>query len=136
MILDETRLWQAVILRAIEDAIWVDPNPNGKRSERVSFNGAAIARLTATRLRDDAVFWLTMDKRDFVDVCEMAGIAPHQVRRAATRIINATPREKAYWNTHGFSLRDLQEPSEPRGRRFSQDGRRRLVLLDALQDDA
>ena len=135
MIGGEERMWQAVILRALEDAIWVDKNPNGKRSQRISFNGLHLARATATRLRDDAVFWLCVDMKDFTDVCEKAGLQPHQVRRAATRLINSSPAEKAYWNANGFSLRDLQGDGEPRRRSLRPRGSRRVVLHDTLQDD-
>lgn len=122
MICGERQLWQAVILRAFEDAIWVDRNPTGPRSEKVSFNGLGCARITATKLRDDAVFWLCLDSRDFQMVCDLAGVQAHKVRAAATRLIGGTPEEKAHWNSRGFSLSELRGDGPPRGRRLRPKG--------------
>lgn len=133
----ERRMWQAVILRAIEDAIWMDPHPGGKRSERVSFNGSWMARTTATRMRDEAVFWLCVDRRDFLTVCDMAGVTPHKIRSSLSRIINAPDEEKARWNANGFPMSGLWRDGNAGRRRVDQEGYLGdLVLLDSLVDEA
>lgn len=122
MISGERQLWQAVIVRALEDAIWVDPNPQGGRSEKVSFNGAAVPRFSANRMRDDAMFWLCTNVRDFQFVCDLAGVQPHKVRAAATRMINATEAERAAWGARGISMFGVRPDGEPRGRRRGPKG--------------
>ena len=107
----EQRLWVAVILRAIVDAVWVDPNPTGPLSEKVNFCGI-ITRRSANRLRDEAVFWLTLDNVGFNQACEKAGLAPSVVRRC---FLEATDGDKARWNTADLSLHDLRSTSELRG---------------------
>jgi hypothetical protein len=118
MIADEPRLWQAVILRALQDAVWVDPNPEGRRGARVPFCGASIARVSAMRLRDEAAFWLLMDERDFTTVCENAGLLPSQVRDGARKILGASHEQKSIWSANGFSVSDLWGVREPRSRRL------------------
>lgn len=136
MIVDERRLWQAVILRALQDAVWVDPNPHGRRGSRVPFCGASMARATAARLRDDAIFWLTTDIRDFTAVCENAGLTPHLVRKGAQLVLGASDEQKATWSANGFSVSDLWSLCAPRHRRERQERHRGLVLHGPLPDDA
>lgn len=107
----EQRLWGAVILRAIVDAVWVDPNPTGPLTEKVNFGGI-ITRRSANRLRDEAVFWLTLPNVGFERACSNAGVRPSVVRKA---FLEATDDDKARWNTADLSLHDLRVPSELRG---------------------
>lgn len=111
---DEQRIWRAVIMRALQDAIWTDRNPTGKRSERVSFFGAILARETATRMRDEAAFWILTNEKDFNAVCEMAGLTPAVVRRGAQRAMEASHEQKAYWTSNGFLLSDVWGDGELR----------------------
>lgn len=104
-------MWGAVILRAIIDAVWVDPNPTGGLSEKVNFGGI-ITRRSANRLRDEAVFWLTLDNTGFKQVCEKAGLGPSVVRKC---FLGATDADKARWATADLSLHDLRPASELRG---------------------
>lgn len=123
MIIDEQRIWQAVVLRALQDAVWVDPAPT-RKGKRVPFCGASMSRVTANRLRDEAAFWLLMDDRDFTMVCENAGLTPHLVRQGARLVMGASNEQKATWSANGFSLSDLWSASAPRDRRLHQEGRR------------
>jgi hypothetical protein len=106
---DEQRLWGAVILRAIADAAWVDSNPTGGPSEKISFWGTRIRRQHANRLRDEAVFWFTFDSQNFRDVCANAGLEPDNVRRLARRAMEASDDEKArFASGTDVSLHDLR----------------------------
>ena len=110
----ERRLWVAVILRAFMDAIWIDPNPGGAPTEKIPVYGTWFQRNTANRLRDETIFWLTLDNARFRQVCEYAGLDPLTVRRWARRIINATDDEKARWASADLSLHDLRAAGELR----------------------
>jgi hypothetical protein len=72
----EVALWNAVILRAIDDA---------------------IAPVTSnTRNRDEARAWLTRPNQHFNDVCDLAGHNPKRVRLNALRVIaeaDANPQQ-------------------------------------------
>lgn len=103
----ERRLWQAVLIRAMQDAIWIDQKPTGKHTGDVLWFGRYIARKTAYRTRDDAVFWLLTDNHDFPRVCDMAGLTPSVVRRGAQRMLEASSEQKAEWYTNGFQVSDM-----------------------------
>lgn len=104
---DERRLWQAVLIRALQDAIWTDRNPTGKHTGDVAWFGNRVARQTAHRMRDAAVFWLLTDNRDFVHVCDMAGLNPSVVRRGAQKMLEASDEQKSDWYANGFQVSDL-----------------------------
>lgn len=106
----EQRLWGAVILRAIVDAVWVDPDPTGSPSAHVNFNGI-MARRAANRLRDEAVFWLTLDNHGFKRICDLAGVNPSVVRKA---FLNATEEDKARWATADISMHDVRSTRQLR----------------------
>lgn len=111
------RMWGAVILRAIVDAIWVDPNPNGDPSEKISFWSTRIRRMQANRLRDEAVFWFTFDSQHFRDVCANADLDPDNVRRLARRAMESSDEEKSRLAASAdVSLHDVRAISELRSR--------------------
>jgi hypothetical protein len=103
----ERNLWQAVLIRALQDAVWVDQKPTGKHTGNVLWFGKYVARQTAHRMRDEAVFWLLTDNRDFVYVCDMAGFTPSVVRQGAQRMLEASDERKIHWYTHGLQVSDL-----------------------------
>lgn len=107
----EQRLWGAVILQAIVDAIWVDPDPTGPLSANVNFAGS-VRRRMANRLRDEAVFWLTLDNHGFNHICDLAGVRPSVVRKV---FLNATEEDKARWATADLSMHELRPASKLRG---------------------
>lgn len=74
----ERRLWAAVILQAIRDMQWTDPNPDGPPNE-VMANG--LRRLDWVRIRDEALVWLLYDTEGFNRVCDLAGVEPTRLRR-------------------------------------------------------
>lgn len=80
----EQRLWGAVILQAIRDIQWADPNPNGPPNE-VMANG--LRRLDRVRLRDEALVWLIYDEIGFPRVCDMAGLDPGYTRRKIRKFL-------------------------------------------------
>jgi hypothetical protein len=111
----EQRMWAAVILRAISDAVWVDANPTGPGSQKISFWNTIVRRRTANRLRDDAVFWFTMDNPAFREVCSYAGLEPSQVRKWALRAMEANNEERArVAEAASLSLQDLRGACELR----------------------
>lgn len=77
------QLWQAVLLRAVDDALNGVPSMNG---------GSYEQRARETR---EARAFLTTPNKDFTMVCECAGFDPEAVRdRMRTLIANApTPEE-------------------------------------------
>lgn len=107
----EQRMWGAVILRAIVDAVWVDPEPTGRLSDKVNFNGIMMRR-AANRLRDEAVFWLTLDNHGFNRICDLAGVQPSVVRKA---FLHATDEDKARWAAADLSMHDLRSAGQLRG---------------------
>lgn len=112
------RMWGAVIVRAIADAIWVDPNPAGSSSEKISFWATKMRRHQANRLRDEAVFWFTFDSQNFREVCSNAGIDPDTVRRLARRAMESSNEDKARLAASAdVSLHDLRIAGELRGGR-------------------
>lgn len=109
------RMWGAVILRAIADAVWVDPNPTGSVSEKISFWATVVRRGTANRMRDEAVFWFTLPNDNFREVCLHAGVDPDNVRRLAMRAMESSDEDKARLAAAAdLSLRDLRPPGELR----------------------
>ena len=110
----EQRMWGAVILRAIADAAWVDAEPNGKPTEKISFLGWMTQRNTANRLRDEAAFWLSLDNVGFREVCANAGLDPVSVRRWAAKAMEASDDDKARWAAADISLHDMREAGELR----------------------
>ena len=119
----EQRMWGAVILRAIADAIWVDANPTGPGSEKISFWATFVRRRTDNRLRDEAVFWFTMDNPAFRQVCSHAGLEPSQVRKWAIRAMESNIEERArFAEAASLSLQDLRGASELRAQRESAAG--------------
>ena len=110
----EQRLWGAVILRAIADAVWVDGEPAGKPGQKISFYGRVVTRGAANRMRDEAAFWLTLDNSGFREVCSNAGLHPENVRRWAEKAMRASDDDKARWATADLSLHDLRTVSELR----------------------
>lgn len=122
MILGEELLWQAVIMRALQDALWVDPGKGAaRRDDRVAFCGHSVGWKTANRLRDSAAFWLLFDKKDFTFVCESAGMSPRQVREGARMMLGASDDQKAIWSANGFSLSSVRALRESRDRRLSSE---------------
>lgn len=111
----EQRMWGAVIVRAIADAVWVDSNPTGNLNEKINFGCTIIRRRSANRLRDEAVFWLTMDNRSFREKCSWAGVEPEKVRRWAMRAMESSHEDKARLAAQAdLSLHDLREAGELR----------------------
>lgn len=78
---EERALWRAVIGRAFLDASWVDPRPGDPldRSQR------ELGRLRDSEARIEARVWLRGKTKDFLTVCEFAGIDPIMVREIAAR---------------------------------------------------
>ncbi len=101
------RLWQAVLLRAIQDAMWVDRNPTRKLTGDVVFFSWAVSRQTANHMRDEAVFWLLVDNPDFAHVCDAAGMTPTVVRRGVQKMMEASDEQKIKWHTSGLQVSDL-----------------------------
>lgn len=61
----EQRLWQTVLIQAINDALHDDPySPENTRAKR------------------EAISWLTRGTADFREVCSLAGFDPDHVREA------------------------------------------------------
>ena len=91
----ERRLWAAVILRAIQDALWRDDDPCGSPRQLVWFFSDSMRRKYATRIRDEAIFWLTIPNHSFSDRCLMAGLDPDVVRTKARKLLDAakTPED-------------------------------------------
>lgn len=85
--LPEQRLWGAVILQAIRDMQWVDPNPNGPPNEGLT-NG--MRRLDWVRIRDEALVWLIYDEVGFPRACELAGLDPDYMRRKIRKLVEAS----------------------------------------------
>lgn len=110
----EQRMWGAVVLRAIADAVWCDKDPNGHHSKHVSFYGEMVRRSVANRLRDESVFWLTFDNRGFHEVCSAAGLEPSMVRRWAVKAMAGSDDDKARWATADLSLHELRPTGELR----------------------
>lgn len=117
----EQRMWGAVILRAMADAIWVDANPTGPGGEKISFWATIVRRRTANRLRDEAVFWFTLDNPAFRQVCSYAGLEPAQVRKWAVRAMESNNEEQRarFAEAASLSLQDMRLPSELRAQRQS-----------------
>lgn len=103
----ERRLWQAVLIRAMQDSIWIDQKPTNKHTGKVSWYGRYVAKQTAYRMRDEAMFWLLTDNVDFPHVCDMAGVTPSVVRKGVTKIMEASDEQKTAWYTNGFQVSDL-----------------------------
>lgn len=110
----EESLWVAVIAQAVADACWVDPYPLQSPSAWVMFMGSKIRRKKANRIRDEAIFWFTMDNADFRKVCEYAGLEPSKVRRWARRALDGSDEDKAKWAAAGLSVRGVQTARELR----------------------
>ena len=110
----ERRLWQAVLIRAIQDAVWIDQYPTNKHTGEVLWFGRRIAKQTAHRIRDEAVLWLLTDNRDFVYVCDMAGFTPSVVRQGAQKMMEASDEQKLDWYTNGLQVSDLWRLGESR----------------------
>ena len=104
----EQRLWTAVIIRALTDALWRDDNPDGDLSAKVWFFGDGIRRRRANTIRDESIFWLTTPNRHFIDVCLMAGLEPDLVRVKAKELLDAAETdEEAKAITDRLSVRGL-----------------------------
>jgi hypothetical protein len=101
------RLWQAVLIRAIQDAMWVDRKPTNKLTGDVVFFSWAVSRQTANRMRDEAVFWLLVDNPDFAQVCDAAGVTPTVVRKGVQTMMEASDEQKLRWHANGFQVSDL-----------------------------
>lgn len=71
------QVWCSVIQLALEDAT----------------NSRAFG-VNAVRIRDAARNWLTKGSRDFVEVCDLAGVEPDRIQSTAKRLIaDAIARE-------------------------------------------
>jgi hypothetical protein len=118
-----TLLWRAVILRAIQDTLWVD-DESKRRSQKVGFFGSSLSRTSARRTRDEAIFWLQTDNKDFLTVCDLAGMHPSVVRAAAQRVIDASDEQKKAYIASGVSLLDLSAAGElrPKGEHQAREG--------------
>jgi hypothetical protein len=119
------RVWQAVILRALKDAVLEYRDIDRRR------RWSAIAASSAVNIpliRDKARFWLIEDNQGFRDVCEAAGVDPELLRRVAKRILSSeeeTAKARARLCTGEGpgtdlrsvlgvgELRDLQDASGP-----------------------
>jgi hypothetical protein len=100
-------MWQAVLVRAIQDALWVEVAPIDKQTGKVAWFGTSYARRTANHMRDEAIFWLLTDSPDFAWVCDAAGVAPTTVRKGVQRMLEASHEQKAKWYQDGFPLSGL-----------------------------
>lgn len=118
---EDRRLWQAVLIRAMQDAIWIDQHPTGKPTGDVSWFGSRVARQTAYRMRDEAAFWLLTDNRDFVRVCDLAGLTPSVVRRGAQKMLEASDEQKSDWYKNGFQVSDLWSLGDTRPECVSEE---------------
>lgn len=90
-VLPERKLWAAVILQAIKDALWVDPDPSGPPNEGLT-NG--LRRIDWVRIRDEALVWLIYDEVGFKRACDLAGFDPDYLRRKVRAFLgdeNGTP---------------------------------------------
>jgi len=67
----ERDLWCAVIIQAFVDIGAIAPS-----------NKEAAHRAKAKEF-DEAVRWLLRDRKDFVYICDLAGVSPHIIRCAA-----------------------------------------------------
>jgi hypothetical protein len=70
----ERDLWCAVIAQAFIDIGAIAPVTSGRKAESLPARGKEC---------DEAVRWLLRDKKDFVFICDLAGVSPHIIRRAA-----------------------------------------------------
>lgn len=105
----ERRMWAAVLIRALSDALWRDENPDGSSLQFVWFFSDSIRRRQATRIRDEAIFWLTMPNRHFSDVCLLAGLDPDSVRQKSRKVLDgAKTNAEAKAVAESLSLRGLQ----------------------------
>lgn len=104
----EQRLWAAVIVRAITDALWRDENPNGSPRDFVTFFSQSIRRRQANQIRDEAIFWLTMPNATFADRCIRAGLDPDMVRSKVRKMLDGADTDtKAKALATSLSLQHL-----------------------------
>jgi hypothetical protein len=73
----EQNLWKAVVLQALLDAAG---QSRGTFARWPDWKHQAVKR--------EALRWLLVDKEDFFDVCEMAGIDARIIREFSKRLLN------------------------------------------------
>jgi hypothetical protein len=66
---NESALWQAVIIQAILDTLSIATNAH------------------ARRYKAQSILWLSLNNKDFILVCEMAGLIPSSVIKIANKAI-------------------------------------------------
>jgi len=74
LLLGERSLWCAVIAQAFYDMGAFTPSTSGRRPGKPRTEG---------RTFDEAARWLLRNQKDFPYICDLAGVSPHIIRRAA-----------------------------------------------------
>ena len=98
--LPEQDFWLAMVLRAVEDARWVDPNPNGSPDQIISgMGGFSMRRRDLVRIRDEALVWLFYDEFFFRRACEFAGLNADYIRRKVRDLVEAANEPVGQTNT-------------------------------------
>lgn len=83
----ELALWRAVIAQALDDATLGNLHLAGGAESHLPSSGDPYAVRTKLSEMTRARNWFERFGRDFHEVCELAGVVPDRVRRAALRTI-------------------------------------------------